>query len=311
MATPKKKARKGKTSDKTPAPESGASSPAPEPESAGAEQGPGAERAAEAAGPRQRIFALLRARTGQDFSGYKPSTLRRRIERRMRVHQVERPSDYLDLLQSNPHELDLLFKELLISVTSFFREPEAFAALAVRLEEQAAKLPDNYTFRVWVPGCATGEEAYSIAIVMQELVERLERPFQTQVFATDLDERAIVKARAGLYPDGIAPDVGPERLTRFFLRDGSNYRVVKRIREMVVFAVQNVLEDPPLTRLDLVSCRNLLIYLNPDIQQRLLPVLHHALKPGASLMLGTSETVGDFEDLFEPIDRKWRLYERQ
>ncbi len=270
----------------------------------------GADRLTDISGVRQRIFGLLRARTGQDFSGYKPSTIRRRIERRMRVHQLEQPPDYLHLLESNPHELDLLFKELLISVTSFFRDPDAFAELARRIEARVGELPDDYTFRVWVPGCATGEEAYSLAILLQEVLERLKRPLLTQIFATDLDERAILKARAGSYPEGITADVNAERLARFFARNAGGYRVSKSVREMIVFAVQNVLKDPPFTRLDLVSCRNLLIYLNPDIQHRLLPVLHYALKPGGILMLGTSETVGELEDVFEPLDRKWRLYER-
>ncbi len=270
-----------------------------------------AERVAKTAAVRQRIFTLLRRRTGHDFSGYKPSTMRRRIERRIRMHQIEQPAEYVQLLETNPHELDLLFKELLISVTSFFRDPEAFEALATILEKQSDEFPDNYVFRVWVPGCATGEEAYSIAILLQELAERLKRPFQAQIFATDLDERAILKARAGRYAEGIAADVGAERLVRFFTRDGNSYRIDKSIREMVVFAVQNILSDPPFTRLDLLACRNLLIYLNPEIQQRLVPVLHYALKPGGILMLGTSETVGESEELFEAVDRKCRLYVRQ
>lgn len=266
----------------------------------------------EVAQPMQKIFVLLRSRTGNDFSSYKPSTIRRRIERRMNLHQITGPAQYVTYLQENPHEIDILFKELLISVTSFFRDPEAFDALATSgLGALVASRPDDYGFRVWVPGCATGEEVYSLAILMRECLEKAKHHGDVQVFGTDLDTEAIEVARNGQYPDGIASDVSPKRLERCFTRNDRTYRIHKDIREMAVFAVQNVIKDPPFTKLDVISCRNLLIYLNADLQRRLLPIFHYALKPGGLLFLGSSETIGTFGDLFEVVDKKWKIFRRK
>ncbi len=270
-----------------------------------------AEMPAVPAEPMQKIFALLRSRTGHDFSAYKSNTLRRRIERRMNVHQIDKPNQYVRYLQENPHEIDILFKELLISVTNFFRDPEAWEALGPALEELVKSRPENYTCRAWVPGCATGEEVYSLAIRLHTILENFKRHWEVQIFGTDLDTAAIEVARVGRYPDGIAVDVSQERLERYFHRDDSAYRIRKEIREMAIFAPQNVITDPPFTKLDLISCRNLLIYLNTDLQKKLLPIFHYALKPGGLLFLGPSETIGSCTDLFETLDKRWKVFRRK
>jgi two-component system CheB/CheR fusion protein len=262
--------------------------------------------------PMQKIIVLLRSRTGHDFSAYKPTTVRRRIERRINVHQFAGPQQYLSYLQENPHELDLLFKELVIGVTSFFRESDAFEALAkTGLPQLLQSKPDDAALRVWVPGCSTGEEAYSLAIVLQERLERLKKRLSVQIFGTDWDSEAIDISRTGLYPEGIAVDVPRERLARFFVKEDSKYRIKKEIREMVVFAPQNVLKDPPFTKLDLVSCRNLLIYVNAEAQQRLLALFHCALKPQGLLFLGPSESLGELSDHFAAVDKKWKVFRRK
>jgi len=261
--------------------------------------------------PMQKIFVLLRSRTGHDFSSYKSNTLRRRIERRMNVHQIEKPNRYVRYLQENPHEIDILFKELLISVTNFFRDAGAWEALKSPLEKLIKSRPDNYTFRAWVPGCATGEEAFSVAIVLRECMEKVKRHLDVQVFGTDLDAAAIEVARVGQYPDGIAVDVSSQRLQRYFIRDDGTYRIRKEIRELAIFAPQNVIKDPPFTKLDMISCRNLLIYLNSDLQKKLLPIFHYALKPDGLLFLGPSESIGPFTDLYEPLDKRWKVFRRK
>ena len=229
----------------------------------------------------QKVFVLLRARTGHDFSSYKTSTLRRRIARRMNVHLIKGYKQYIRYLEENPQEVDLLFKELLIGVTSFFRDPEAFAGLAEKvLPELIEARADDRMLRVWVAGCSTGEEAYSLAILLREAMDRLKTPLAVQIFATDLDTRAIETARSGRYPDGISVDVGPDRLKRFFSREDDCFTIKKEIRETVIFAEQNLISDPPFTKLDIVSCRNLLIYLQADLQRRLLPLFYRALNPG-------------------------------
>jgi len=213
----------------------------------------------------RQIYVLLRNRMRQDFSAYKTTTLQRRIERRMNVHQVQSADQYIRFLREHPYELDLLFQELLIGVTNFFRDPEAFAFLAnTALPELLTAHPENQPFRVWVPGCSTGEEAYSLAIILREGLERVQKNFSVQTFATDLNPQAIEKARSGLYLGGIAMDVSPERLHRFFNTEDSSYRIKKEIREQVIFAEQNILADPPFTKLELFSCRNLLIYLGNE-----------------------------------------------
>jgi two-component system CheB/CheR fusion protein len=259
------------------------------------------------------IFAILRERTSHDFSGYKPSTIRRRIERRLAVRQAATLDDYVRFLQATPAEVELLFRDLLIGVTRFFRDPEAIQVL----EEQVIPAlfegkPAGAAIRAWTAGCSTGEEAYSIAILLVERMDALQRPFTLQVFATDIDARAIATARAGVYPLGIAADVSAERLAKFFTleADGSAYRVHKRIRDLVVFSEHDVLKDPPFSRLDLLTCRNLLIYLGVDLQRRLIPLFHYALKTDGVMLLGTSEGVGDLESLFGVVDRKAGLFRR-
>ena len=249
----------------------------------------------------KKIFILLRAQTGHDFSLYKPSTINRRIERRLAVHQIETLDGYLRYLQQTPAEVEALFRDLLIGVTNFFRDPEAFAATREASHPPAFRAkPAGALIRVWVPGCSTGEEAYSLAMLLQEHMEALKQSYKVQVFATDIDSQAINTARAGLYPASIVADVPPERLARFFIQeaDGGSFRVHKGIRDLLVFSEQDVIKDPPFSKLDLLSCRNLLIYMSGELQKKIIPLFHYALNPGGFLFLGTSETVGEFVDLF-------------
>ena len=262
----------------------------------------------------KKIFLLLRAQTSHDFSQYKRSTIARRVERRMAVHQIERLDEYVRYLQRNPADVEALFRDLLIGVTSFFRDPEAFAALQGQaIPYLFAGKPAGSLIRVWVPGCSTGEEAYSLAILLQERMEELKQSFKLQVFATDIDPRAIECARAGLYPANVADDISPQRLARFFSQepDGSAYRILKSLRDRVIFSEQDVIKDPPFSRLDLISCRNVLIYMGGELQKRLIPLFHYALNRGGMLLLGTSETVGEQVDLFATVDRKSKLYRRK
>jgi len=265
-------------------------------------------------GALKKIFVLLRAQTGHDFSQYKPSTIYRRIERRMAVHQIETIDAYVKYLQQTPPEVEALFRDLLIGVTNFFRDPEAFKVL----EEQVipklfAAKPAGSTVRVWSTGCSTGEEAYSLAILLIERMEALKLGYTVQVFATDIDSRAIAAARVGLFPSSIAADLSPERLARFFTLEpgGQTYRIHKGIRDMLVFSEQDLIKDPPFSKLDLISCRNLLIYLDANLQKKLIPLFHYALNPGGRLFLGSSEGVGEFDSLFTVLDRKAKLYHRK
>ena len=259
----------------------------------------------------RKIFILLRDRTGNDFTLYKENTIHRRIERRMHVHQIENVRQYLRFALANPHELDTLFQELLIGVTSFFRDPQAFEVFVRRgLPSLVEGKSEGATLRLWVAGCSTGEEAYSLAILIREYLTQQKRRLIVQIFASDLDSRAIETARLGLYPVGIAGDVTPERLHRFFTKEDHSYRVKKEIRDLVVFATHNVLTNAPFTKLDLLSCRNLLIYLEAKAQQKLLPLFHYTLNPQGILFLGSSETIGRFESLFTVIDRKGKLFRR-
>ncbi len=262
----------------------------------------------------KKIFVLLRAQTGHDFSLYKPSTIHRRIERRMAVHQVEAVDEYVRYLQQNRPEVEALFRDLLIGVTNFFRDPEAFWVLEHEIIPKLfADKPAGGVIRVWSAGCSTGEEAYSIAILLQERMELLKQSYTVQIFATDIDDRAIATARSGVYPASIVADISPERLACFFTAEsgGSNYRIHKSIRDMLVFSEHDVIKDPPFSRLDLISCRNLLIYLGAELQKRLIPVFHYALNPGGCLFLGTSEGVGEFPELFAVLDRKAKLFRRK
>ena len=259
------------------------------------------------------ILDLLRARSKHDLTLYKPSTLRRRIERRMAIHGVNTMAEYAALLLANASELDLLFKELLIGVTSFFRDPEVWDELkTVVLPALFARSEPGQRFRAWVAGCSTGEEAFSLAIVFTEALDQLAGPPAPtlQIFATDLSADAVAFARRGHYSATIAAEISPERLVRFFRTQDDGCLVDARIREMVLFAQHDVIMDPPFTRLDLLSCRNLLIYFNATLQKRLLPLFHYSLRPGGILILGESETVGSAQGLFPVLSSKSRIYQR-
>jgi two-component system CheB/CheR fusion protein len=261
----------------------------------------------------EKVVILLRSQTGHDFSLYKKNTIYRRIERRMGIHQIDRLTNYVRFLQENPQERELLFKELLIGITSFFRDPAAWEVLKAVIRALLKDRPPGLALRVWVPACSTGEEAYSLAIIFKEALEQFKpaRSHTLQIFATDLDRDGIEKARAAIFPANIAADVSPERLSRFFVKLERGYQVAKPIRELVIFAPQNIAMDPPFTKLDLVSCRNLLIYLTPELQRKLLPLFHYSLNPGGVLFLGNAETIGEFTDHFALLDGKARLYRRR
>lgn len=261
----------------------------------------------------QRILLLLRSKTGTDFSLYKKTTILRRIDRRMGLHQIQNMANYASFLQENPKEIELIFKELLINVTNFFRDPEAFDLLREQVILPLLRKRDGKgTIRVWVPGCSSGEEVYSIAILFRECMEQEpDLTTKIQMYGTDLDQDAITSARQGIYPATIADDVSLERLQRYFTKEETNYRIRKEIRDMVVFAPQNLIGDPPFTRLDLISCRNLLIYLTPEIQKRILPLFHYSLIPGGYLFLGSSESASGFSDLFTPVGQKWKIFGRR
>jgi two-component system, chemotaxis family, CheB/CheR fusion protein len=262
----------------------------------------------------KKIFILLRTQTTHDFSQYKPSTICRRIERRMAVHQINAIDEYVKYLQQAPTEVEALFRDLLIGVTSFFRDPETFTALEQHIIPKLFEgKPTGAIIRAWSTGCSTGEEAYSIAILLQERLETLKKNYKIQVFATDIDSHAIATARAGVYPASITDDITPERLARFFTAeaDGSAYRIHKNIRDMLVFSAHDLIKDPPFSKIDLISCRNLLIYMNSELQKRVITLFHYALNPNAMLFLGTSETLGEFANLFTTLDRKAKLFQRK
>jgi len=258
------------------------------------------------------VLGFLASRTRHDFSLYKTSTLQRRIARRMSVTRASSVSDYLKLLHRDRQESQALFQDLLIGVTNFFRDPEAFGFLKDKvLPELFKRTASEGRVRVWVPGCATGEEVYSVAIVLQEYSEENNSPRELQLFGTDIDPRAIQKARAGRYPKNIAADVGSQRLDRFFRPGENGYRIKREIREPVVFAEQNVLRDPPFSDLDLLVCRNLLIYLQNEAQDRLIPLFHHVLRAKGILFLGNSESIGRFSQLFEPISKSYSIFRKR
>jgi two-component system CheB/CheR fusion protein len=264
-------------------------------------------------GALSKVFVLLRSQTGNDFSLYKKSTIYRRIERRMGLQQIDSVAHYVRYLRENPRETELLFKELLIGVTSFFRDPAAWEHLRKDvLPPLLSTRASGGVLRAWVPGCSTGEEAYSLAMIFKEAMDPFKpvKNIALHIFATDLDRDAIEKAQQGLYPDSIAADVSPERLRRFFIQDERGYRVGKDIREMVVFAPQNIIMDPPFTKLDILCCRNLLIYLSSEMQKKLIPLFHYSMNPGGVLFLGSAETIGTYSQLFAPLDGKTRLYRR-
>ncbi len=260
-----------------------------------------------------KIFILLRDQTGHDFSQYKPNTMHRRIERRMAVQRIEKINEYVKFLQQTPDEVDALFNDLLIGVTNFFRDPEAFIYLKeIVFPKILALKPSGSTIRIWTTGCSTGEEAYSIAILLKEYMEAMKQNYVVQLFATDIDAKAIAIARSGLYPSDIASNVSQERLTHFFtLQSDGSYRIHKSIRDMLVFSEQNVIKDPPFSKLDLLSCRNLLIYMSSELQKRLIPLFHYALNPDGILFLGSSESIGEYGDLFSILDQSSKLYQRK
>ena len=259
-----------------------------------------------------KILHLIRTSTGNDFSGYKQNTIRRRIGRRMALHQINTINEYYRYVERTPAEIDILFKDLLIGVTNFFRDPKAWQVLQkIILPDLIKSKPSKASIRIWVPGCATGEEAYSLAILLVEGMEKMNSHTDVQIFATDIDEDAIVFARQGVFTDNIAADVSRQRLRRFFVKNGKTYEVSKQIRDMIVFAVQNLINDPPFSRLDLVSCRNLLIYMDPELQKQILPLFHFTLRSEGILLLGNSESIGGFADLFTPIDTKWKIFKRK
>ena len=262
----------------------------------------------------EKVIILLRSRTGHDFSLYKKSTLYRRIERRMGIYQLNRIADYVRYLQENPNEVDLLFRELLIGVTSFFRDPDEWNLLRDKaLLKLLGAQPNGGILRAWSAGCSTGEEAYSLAIIFIEALDKfkLQAKYSLQIFATDLDQDAIDQARQGLYRVNIAAQVSNDRLQRFFIQEEGGYRIKKKVREMVTFATQNIVMDPPFTKLDLLLCRNLLIYLEPELQKRLLQLFHYSLKPEGLLFLGSAETVGNLQAMFAVTQAKSRLFMRQ
>ena len=259
-----------------------------------------------------KIFILLRSAQGVDFSFYKPTTLKRRIARRLMLHKLESLANYVRYLRQTPAEVTALYEDLLINVTSFFREPEVFETLKKKvfprlLKDRRARTP----IRVWVPGCSTGEEAYSLAIALLEFLGTRGASVPVQIFATDISDPAIDKARAGIYPAGIAADVSAARLRRFFVKHDGGFQATKAVRDVCVFARQDVTKDPPFSKLDLISCRNLLIYFGPVLQKRVIPTFHYSLKPDGLLLLGNSETIGGFADLFALADRRHKLYQRK
>ncbi|EAT58468.1 chemotaxis protein CheB [Chlorobium ferrooxidans] len=258
-----------------------------------------------------KVIILLRSQTGHDFSLYKKNTIYRRIERRMSIHQIQKISFYVKYLQENPQEIELLFRELLIGVTSFFRDPAAWEIMKKRaIPSLIAARPSGGLLRAWVAGCSTGEEAYTLAILFREVIDAIKPAgnFKLQIFATDLDKDAIDKARAGVYPSNIVADLTAEHIKRYFDKDDSGYKIKREIRETIVFAPHNVIMDPPFTKLDIVICRNLLIYMEQELQKKLLPLFHYSLNNGGILFLGSAETIGANNNLFETVDGKARIF---
>ena len=261
----------------------------------------------------EQIIIILRERSGNDFSLYKRNTMYRRIERRMALHQLKTIVLYARYLRNNPQEQDLLFKELLIGVTNFFRDKDVWAQLkSIALPALLANYPEGKELRAWVTACSTGEEAYSLAMTVMDVLDEIKPKgrFKLQIFATDLDEDAINIARKGYYPAGIEADISSQQLHRYFIKDGSGYRINKKIRDMVIFAPQNIIMDPPFTRLDILTCRNLLIYLAPELQKKLIPLFHYTLTAHGLLILGNAETIGNATSLFSELKESTRIYTR-
>ena len=254
-----------------------------------------------------RIFALLREHNKIDFTYYKPTTIVRRIERRMAVTQIQQLNDYVRYLESYPMEINNLYKDLLIGVTSFFRDPAAFDSLFKQLPDLMKNAKDR-SLRIWVAGCSTGEEAYTLAILCQEVMEKHNLHLDVKIFATDIDHDATMLASTGAFAESAVAEIDPNLISKYFYPKEDNYLISRQIREMVVFAKHNLIKDPPFTNIDLISCRNLLIYLQPVLQQRALEMFNFALNPAGILLLGSSETTGEMSEFFEPLDHKWRIY---
>ncbi len=264
------------------------------------------------AGALRTVFRLLTARRGLDFTHYKPTTIKRRLLRRMLITQTAGLPAYVELVQKTPAELDALYENLLINVTEFFRDPAVFDYLGEHvLRRLIGTLAPDVPLRIWVPGCSTGEEPYSLCMLVREVLEQLGRSQPVQVFGTDMSDRAIAAARAGVFSAADVATLSPARVARYFEQRNNAFVIQKAIRDMCVFARQNVVADAPFSRLHLVSCRNLLIYLDPQLQRKVLPVFHYALNPDGVLMLGPSESIGTFPDLFRPVDRRFRIYTRR
>jgi len=258
-----------------------------------------------------KIFSLIRRQTDVDFSHYRPNTVNRRIERRLSVNQMDNLQMYVRFLRENPREVHVLFKEILIGVTGFFRDPKAYDVVRHKvLPETFEKRRGDLLIRAWVVGCSTGEEAYSLAMLLDERMEEEKRAYDIKVFATDIDKEAIDFASNGVYPESIAADIDPRRIERHFVRKGDRYQVVRRLREMVVFAQHNIIKDPPFAKIDFLSCRNLLIYMQPVLQRKVLSLFHFALNPQGFLMLGSSETVGELGHSFDAFDKRWKIYRK-
>ncbi|MDR3403713.1 MAG: chemotaxis protein CheB [Chthoniobacter sp.] len=257
----------------------------------------------------RKVFKLLRTVTGVDFASYRQTTIQRRIHRRLTVQRMNALEEYLKVLEKDPEEVRALFDDILIHVTNFFREPESFAALDAKVFPELLKnLHPDEPIRIWVPGCSTGEEAYSLAIRLMEFLADKPKRAPIQIFGTDVSEHVIEAARRGIYDTTIEADVSPEQLRRYFVKTDRGYQVSKGIRELCVFARQDLIKDPPFSKLDLISCRNVLIYFEPVLQKKLIPVFHYALKPQGYLLLGSAETVGSFTDLFTPLDTKSKIF---
>ncbi len=260
----------------------------------------------------EKIFILLRNSTGCNFNNYKGNTIIRRIEKRMAINQIEKLDDYLKYLQKTPEEVHLLFKELLIGVTNFFRDSEAFEDVNKKAISHIIKQKlSGDIIRVWTAGCSTGEEAYSLAMLFNEAISKQKKDLRLQLFASDIDEDAINRARVGIYTETIAADVNPSRLQRFFKVEKQAYRIKKEVRDQVIFAVHNILKDTPFSKLDMISCRNLLIYLNTEAQQKIFATFHYSLNPNGILFLGNSESLGECSDFFTTLDRKHKLFLRK
>ena len=269
------------------------------------------KQASDVSGLLEQIAGILRDRTGHDFHGYKRNTFLRRIQRRMQVVETDEISAYVDVLRTQPDEAQLLFNDLLIGVTQFFRDRQEFEFLETRIVPRLFEgKTRNDQVRVWVLGCSTGEEAYSIAILLREFSAKLDAPPRIQIFATDIDGRALAAARVGRYTQAIAQDVTPERIVRWFVKEGNTYSVVKDLRELCLFSQHSVIKDTPFSRLDLVSCRNLLIYLDAELQCRVIPIFHFALRPNGFLFLGNSENISRHPKLFAPVDRGFRIFQK-